>query len=478
MNTSGLDLTSYLICKDSGVEWIGAIPSHWEFLPHRAVFQEVIARDAPTAEMLSVTIGHGVIRQKELLAGSVKKDSSNLDKSAYKQVEPGDIVYNKMRAWQGAIGVSAFSGIVSPAYIVVRPRESQCNRFFHYLFRTPNFAREAERWSYGITPDQWSLRAEDFKNIYCVVPPLEEQQAIAWFLDRQDRRINRFIRAKRRLIELLNEQKQAIIHQAVTRGLDPNVPLKPSGIDWLGDIPVHWSSTRLKFETTHIIDCLHATPEYIDEGPYSAVRTADIEPGKLRTHSIRRVSEEQFALWTSRLLPEEGDILYSREGERFGIAAPVPSSVQLCISQRMMVFRIRCEQLSHYIMWQLNCPHVYNQASADTIGATSPHVNIERIRNFEMVLPPLTEQLEIVAHIEEQVRGVEALTSRAQDEIELVREYRARLIADVVTGKLDVRCHPDTLARTDTESASSESFEDESTVVDLENIDDIKIDGN
>src|SRR5690606_35188382 len=113
-------------------------------------------------------------------------------------------------------------------------------RYYHYLLRTPAFVREAERWSYGITSDMWSLRYEDFKQIYCVLPPLDEQRQIAWFLDRQERRVNRLIRAKQRLIALLNEQKQAIIQRAVTRGLDPDVRLKPSGVEWLGEVPEHW----------------------------------------------------------------------------------------------------------------------------------------------------------------------------------------------------------------------------------------------
>ena len=187
--------------------------------------------------MLSVTITNGVIRQQALLADSSKKDSSNLDKSAYKLVRPGDIAYNKMRAWQGAVGVSDYRGIVSPAYVVQRPREGADSRYLHYFLRTPGFAKEAERWSYGITSDMWSLRPEHFKMIYSCLPPLPEQAAIVCFLDHVDRRIRHHIRAKQKLIKLLEEQKQAIIHRAVTRGLDPSVRLKPSGVEWLGEVP-------------------------------------------------------------------------------------------------------------------------------------------------------------------------------------------------------------------------------------------------
>src|SRR4029077_20820725 len=168
------------------------------------------------------------------------------DKSKYKLVQPCDIAYNKMRAWQGAVGASELRGIISPAYIVMRLRDSQdLPRYIHHLYRTPQFAKEAERWSYGITSDMWSLRPEHFKMVYTPEPPMSEQAAIVRFLAWANGRLERAIRAKRKVIALLNEQKQAIIHRAVTRGLDPPVPLKPSGVPWLGDIPRHWECTAV-----------------------------------------------------------------------------------------------------------------------------------------------------------------------------------------------------------------------------------------
>ncbi|MGO8879108.1 MAG: restriction endonuclease subunit S [Desulfomonilaceae bacterium] len=268
---------------------------------------------------------------------------------------------------------------------------------------------------------------------------LEDQIQIAKFLDNQISLIHSLIRAKRRLIELLNEQKQAIIHHAVTRGLDPNVRLKPSGIEWLGDVPEHWEGSRLKFETSHIVDCLHATPEYGIDGVYPAIRTADIEPGKLRLQKAKRVSQKQYALWTARLVLRAGDILYTREGERYGLAASVPEGVELCISQRMMIFRVCRSQNSDFLMWQLNCMHVYAQAAGDVIGATAPHVNVERIKNYRIILPPRYEQDEIASWISRKCARLDKTVKKIRLQIELLGEYRTRLIADVVTGKLDVR---------------------------------------
>lgn len=213
-------LQPYPEYRESGQKWLGKIPAHWDVLPNRALFEEVKDRNHPNEEMLSVTITRGIIRQKALLTDTSKKDSSNVNKSAYKLVQLGDIAYNKMRAWQGAVGVSSYRGIISPAYVVMRPRKDCTPWYYHHLFRTPSFAKEAERWSYGITSDMWSLRPEHFKVIYSVEPPPDEQAAIVRFLDHANRKMDGFIRAKRKLIGLLNEQKQAIIHRAVTRGVD------------------------------------------------------------------------------------------------------------------------------------------------------------------------------------------------------------------------------------------------------------------
>ena len=287
------DLKPYPAMKDSGVEWLGEVPEHWDVLPNRTFFAEVKERGHPAEQMLSVTITKGVIPQRTLLADSSKKDSSNQDKSAYKLVLPSDIAYNKMRAWQGAVGVSDYQGIVSPAYVVERPREGANSRYLHYLLRTPAFAKEAERWSYGITSDMWSLRPEHFKMIYGCLPPLPEQAAIVRFLDHADQRIRRYIRAKQNLITLLVEQKQTIIHQAVTRGLDPNVRLKPSGVEWLGDVPEHWEVAALRHYSQCLGKMLDGITAITGSHLLPYLRNTDIQWDRINT-------SKTFPQWTFR----------------------------------------------------------------------------------------------------------------------------------------------------------------------------------
>jgi len=437
------DLKPYPAMKDSGVPWLGQVPEHWAILPHRALFNEVKERNHLNEQMLSVTITQGVIKQRALLEGSSKKDSSNQDKSAYKLVCPGDIAYNKMRAWQGAVGVSDFRGIVSPAYVVVRLRDENSPRYFHYLFRTPGFAKEAERWSYGITSDMWSLRPEHFKMIYGCLPPLPEQTAIVRFLNHADRRIRSYIRAKQKLIKLLEEQKQAIIHRAVTRGLDPHVRLKPSGGEWLGDVPEHWEVSRFG----RLIELITGFP-FKSEGFTQAtddirlLRGINISPGQVRWNDVVRwpsAERKEFAEYELR----PGDIVLGMDrpiihaGVR--VAVIEDSDVPSVLLQRVARIRTRQGLLADFVVLLLAGRSFSNYLTPIFTGISVPHLSPEQIKSFRFALPSLDEQKQIVAQVALETTAVQSTVERADREIALLREYRTRLIAEVVTGKFDVR---------------------------------------
>jgi type I restriction enzyme S subunit len=202
--------------KDSGQAWLGQIPAHWDALPARALFVERITRNQPDAQMLSVSIKHGVTSQAKYLENSIKKDSSNSDKSAYKVVAKDDLVYNKMRAWQGAAGVSEFSGIVSPAYIVLRARAVVLPKYAHYVMRIKSYCTQVESLSYGISSDQWTLRPQHFKLIVFPVPSIEEQNQIVAAIDERTTQIDGAISAVEREIDLLKEYRTVLISNVVT----------------------------------------------------------------------------------------------------------------------------------------------------------------------------------------------------------------------------------------------------------------------
>ena len=437
-------LKPYSKYKDSGVPWLGEVPEHWEVLPGRTLFREINDRDHPNEELLSVTISRGVVRQADLLSDSSKKDSSNEDKSAYKLVEPGDIAYNKMRAWQGAVGVSAYRGIVSPAYIVQRLRNPiNSPRYIHYLLRTPSFTTEAERWSYGITSDQWSLRAEDFKNIYFCVPGQDEQTAIVRFLDWADRRIRRVIRARKRRIKLLEEYKQALIHQAVTGKIDvrtclrrgfgrqagkPYPKYKDSGVEWLGQVPEHWKVRRLKSSVADINE-----------------QTNTKNPNELY------IALEHVESWTGRLQPPAGDVEFDSQVKRFragdvlfGKLRPYlakvvrPEQDGVCVGE-FFVLRPKHAVTPRYLEVVLRSSPAIDFVNSSTYGAKMPRADWTFVGGMLFPHPPIPEQTAIVEFLDEQTGKIDTAIAAARREIGLLKEFRTRLIADVVTGKVDVR---------------------------------------
>lgn len=411
----GTILRPYPNYKDTGCQWLGAVPAHWKIMPNRALFHEVKDVNHPDEPLLSVTITRGVITQETLLAESSKKDSSNADKSKYKLVQPGDIVYNKMRAWQGAIGVSKYRGIVSPAYIVVRPRQDVDPQYYHYLLRTPAFVREAERWSYGITSDMWSLRYEDFKQICCISPPINEQHHIARFLDYYIQRVNRLIGAKQRRIDLLNEKKQAITQRAVTRGLNPGVRMKPSGVEWLEAVPEHWTVLPLKrlarMKSGESITSLH----FIDRGRYPVYGGNGVRG------------------YTDAYTHDGNFVLIGRQGALCGNIHY--ASGKFWATEHAVVVTLR-EQ--HDLTWFGELLRAMNLKQYSQ-SAAQPGLSVERIQNIRAPIPPPDEQRAISQYLREATQDIDKLLYATNKEVELIREYRTRLIADVVTGQLDVR---------------------------------------
>ena len=428
-------LKPYPEYRDSGVSWLGRIPSHWDVLPNRAIFAEARDNNHPEERMLSVTIAQGVIPQKTLLEGSSKKDSSNQNKSAYKLVCPGDIAYNKMRAWQGAIGASGYCGIISPAYIVQRLRDGSDPRYFHWLYRTPSFAKEAERWSYGITPDMWSLRPEHFKMIYSMKPPQVEQEAIARFADFVNRQLESAIRAKKRLIAVLNENKQVIIHRAVTRGLDPDVRLRPSGIPWLSEIPEQWELRRLKW-VARLQRGYDLPSEKRNPGSIPVVSSGGI----IDTHSVSRATGPGVAMGR-----------YGSTDSVFYIESDFwPHNTALYVTDFQ----------GNDCRW---CYYLLRTISKGDYAGKSAVPGVDRKDLYEIIVPRPSriEQRQIAESIDAQLADSERATERVVRELDLIREYRTRLIADVVTGQLDVRAAADRLPIDVEESALVEPDEED-----------------
>jgi type I restriction enzyme S subunit len=362
------------------------------------------------------------------------------NRNEYKRAARGDIAYNMMRMWQGAVGVAPVDGLISPAYVVARPFPGTMPGYFAYLYRTPTYMAEVNNYSRGIVSDRNRLYWDDFKQIPTPYPPPPEQSAIVRFLDHADRRIRRYVRAKQKLIKLLEEQKQAIIHRAVTRGLDPSARLKPSGVEWLGDVPEHWEVRRL-----HQITDPHRPVMYgivlpgpnVDEGVY-IVKGGNCEPGRLRPELLSRTTYEIESRYARSRLRAQ-DIVFAIRGGVGAAELLPPDLADANLTQDAARLAAGPGVDPRWLLHAVRSPIFREHVHSLVVGATVRGINIRDLKRVEVVVAPANEQHAIVAFLDEATAGIVATIERAQREIGFIREYRTRLIADVVTGKLDVR---------------------------------------
>jgi len=428
-------LTPYTDRKDSGLPWLGEIPAHWDVRRNGRLFVQRNQTGFPDLPILEVSLKTGV-RVRDFENSNRKQVMA--DREKYKRARQGDIAYNMMRMWQGAVGTSPVDGLVSPAYVVAKPLPDTESRYYQYLFRTGAYMDEVNKFSRGIVSDRNRLYWEDFKQMPSPFPPPEEQAAIVRFLDHADRRIRRYIRAKRQLIALLNEQKQAIIHRAVTRGLDPHVKLKPSGNSWFPDIPEHWDVLPMRRVIRSAIDGPHHSPKYVDEGvPFLSAR--NIKEDSWSLDDAKYISESDYHEFCKRVTPEAGDVLYTKGGTT-GVARAVDLTFPFQVWVHVAVLKIDNGKVTPgFLAAALNTPRCYEQSQLFTRGATNQDLGLGRMKGIVLPVPPLLEQDSIVEFAQQKslhlLSGIESATK----EIELLREIRTRLIADVVTGKLDVR---------------------------------------
>lgn len=426
------ELKPYAAYLRSDNDWLGAIPSHWGLLRAKHVFREVDERSVTgKEELLSVSHLTGVTPRR-LKNVTMFMAASNI---GHKVCRPDDLVINTLWAWMGALGMTRHDGIVSPAYGVYRPiGDAMLPAYAGMLLRTPLYAAEYQRRSTGVNSSRLRLYPEQFLRIPLLVPPLEEQAAIVRFLDWANGRLERTIRAKRKVIALLGEQKQAITHRAVTRGLDLSAHLKPSGVPWLGDIPQNWTLRRFKFVTQ--INSGQVDPRHIDYRNLLLIAPNHIERGSGRL--LKQETADEQGADSGKYFVRCGQVVYSkiRPNLRKATIAPVDC---LCSADMYPMSAIGEELCNEYLLLLLLSEPFTKFAADASMRVAMPKVNREALANCLMWYPDVQEQRNILKKSSDQCAPVDVSIGRIEREIELLREYRTRLVADVVTGQLDVR---------------------------------------
>ena len=441
-------LMPYRTYRDSGVGWLGQVPDHWGTRKLRSLLRRATSRNRPDLPLLSVVREKGVIL-RDTTSADENHNCIPDDLSNYKVVRAGQFAMNKMKAWQGSYGVSQHDGIVSPAYFVFQlvGVESQ---FFHRAIRSQAYVPSFSQASDGVRIGQWDLAEARMRDISFIVPSLSEQSAIVRYLDYKDWRIQRYIRAKQKLIKLLEEQKQAIIHQAVTGRIDvrtgkPYPAYKPSGVEWLGDVPEHWEVMPLSRVSVSRCDGPFGSGlksvHYTDDG-IRVVRLQNIGFASFNDTDTAYISCEHYKTLGDHDIEAE-DIIIAGLGDEnhpAGRACVAPESIlPAMVKADCFRFRLRRESLDPAFAAMLLSSTATDSAALLSTGATRQRINLQSMGSRRIVVPPLGEQMEIVRFAGESTALLVNLIARFHSQIHLLREYRTRLISDVVTGKLDVR---------------------------------------
>ncbi len=436
------DIKPYPTYKDSGVPWLEQVPEHWAVKRAKTILRCINVRSLSGEEqLLTVSSERGVIPRSSATVTMFKAESYQ----GYKLGWPGDLVINSLWAWARGLGVSRYHGIISSAYSVYRPRTGYetYSSFIHELVRSTPFQWELQVRSKGIWISRLQLTDESFLNAPIPIPPPTDQAAIVRYLDHADGKVRHAISARQRLIKLLTEQKQAIIQHAVTRGLDPNVRLKPSGVPWLGDIPDHWGVDKIKhlarpgYKT--FVDGDWIESPYITSDGIRLIQTGNIGIGTYREQGFRYVNGETFdSLSCTEVMP--GDVLICRLGDPVGRACLAPRlGVRMITSVDVCILKPRADINPVFLVNVMTSRQYLGWVGSLVRGSTRDRVSRSMLGDFTLPIPPLSEQVAIVRYLDGATANLDKAIDAAHREIDLLREYRTRLIADVVTGKLDVR---------------------------------------
>jgi type I restriction enzyme S subunit len=412
--------------KSSGVKWLGDIPENWDVCRNIGLFDERKEINQPDMELLSVTINRGVIKQEEI---TEKKDSSNEDKSKYKVVRKDDLAYNKMRMWQGAIGRSEYEGIVSPAYVILSPRDRLYSRYYHYLYRTEAFIAEANRNSYGLCLDMNSLRYEDFKTIYSPVPPRTEVERIVAFLDQKTAEIDAAIAKKERLIELLGEQKEGLISRAVLLGLRQQVELRKSSIKWLKNIPNGWEELPCRYLFREVT---RRDRDGSEQKLSVTQRNGLVPTDQMAEHSTQAQSFDEFKLC------HVGDLVLNKYKAHLGVFWA--AKVRGIITNNYTVFRPTKKAFPPYFELLFHTKWMCDQFASVVYGIVDGMMPLytKDFYSVQTLCPPLHEQQEIVSYCDEVTKKIDSAIAQEERAIQLLRELKTALVTSYVTGKAKV----------------------------------------
>ncbi|MBX3347562.1 MAG: restriction endonuclease subunit S [Nitrospira sp.] len=446
-----MKLPAYPRYKHSGVEWLGDVPEHWETKKFTHGFSRIGSGTTPRSDSDDFYDGDVPwVTTSELREAIITKTKESVTQSALashsalRLYPAGTLLFAMYGATIGRLGILGIQATVNQACCAFTEPILFDTRFVFYWL----WMRRPILISLSTGGGQPNLSQDDLRQVRISTPPLAEQRAIAAFLDRETGRVDRLVAKKRELIERLKEKRTALISRTVTRGLAPaaarvaglpeKTSFKPSGLDWLGDIPKHWEVKRLKFVSPHITVGIVVEPSkyYADEG-IPALRSLNVKPHRLVANDlvfITPTANEQHV--KSKIY--EGDLVAVRSGQP-GTTAVVDKRFHGANCIDLIIIRKPHGATSAFLDYFLNSDMATAQFETGTGGAIQQHFNITMAASLQILVPPLPEQAAIVAYLATETTKVDTLVGKVEEAVERLQEYRTALITAAVTGKIDVR---------------------------------------
>ena len=432
-----MQFKQYPSYKPSGVEWLGDVPEHWNLKRFGYLFDENKKKNIGLKETNVLSLSYGNIKEK-----NIDENKGLLPESfeTYQIIEPNNIVFrftdlqNDKRSLRSAI--SKYHGIITSAYIAVKTKQNA--DFYNYLFRAYDLQKVFYSMGEGM---RQSLKMDELNKMPVVLPNKDEQKRIVSFLDTETARIDNLIAKQEKLIELLEEQRKSIISHAVTKGLNPNAPMKDSGVEWLGEVPEHWMTPSSKhLLEIPITDGPHETPNFVDDGvPFISAEA--ISKGKIDFDKKRGyITPELNAIYSKKYSPKIEDIYMVKSGATTGKVAMVETSDEFNIWSPLAVFRCnKNKMLPKFLLAVFNSSHFYDALVLNWSYGTQQNIGMGVLSNIEIPCPPLKEQTEIIQYLDAQNTKFDKLIGTQSQLIEKLKEYRSSIISHAVTGKIDVR---------------------------------------
>jgi len=421
-------MNRYESYETTGLDWVSEIPEHWSLTRSKFIFRSKSVKNCPDEPLLSVTQKNGVILRSE---SDLNVWNPTEDVSGYKLIEPSNFVIS-LRSFEGGLELSTIKGIVSPAYTVLEKTTKINDGYFRWLMKSHQFIIELNKHVTGIRQGK-NIGWDDFSNIYLTVPPIEEQKLISQYLDKKTSQIDSLVEKIKKKIYLLKEQRTSLINHYVTKGLDPNVEMRDSGVEWIGEIPKHWTIKKIKHisqvkrgSSPRPIDDLR----YFDEdGRYSWVRIADVSAsGKYLERTTEKLSELGSSLSTKM---KPGDLFLSIAGT---VGKPIITKIECCIHDGFVWFDgldINNDYL-YYLFLVGSCFQGLGKMG------TQLNLNTDTVGDVQITFPSKKEQEKVVLHLEDDLGKMDQLIHFEQQKRHKLNEYRQSLISSVVTGKVRI----------------------------------------